>query len=160
MLTWFTEVAQYESIPLILKWIYMSVCFGKAPTSSCEVPCVSVLCFPHSQAGDAGRETENGAQSLRNCLWVAVLVKFASSFLFYYFFYQRFIVVLANAPPRTLILRHRNTLHVSRPVSQNFSYQFLGFPNGLLPYGPDQNCVWTLYATPISSFLGTHRTIK
>jgi hypothetical protein len=38
----------------------MSVCFGKAPTSSCEVPCVSVLCFAHSQAADAGRKTNWG----------------------------------------------------------------------------------------------------
>jgi len=115
MLTFFTEVAQYESRTLILKWIYMSVCFGKAPASSCEVPCVSVLCFAHSQAGDASRETENGAQSLKKCLLVAVLVKLAS-----FFGNRRFIVVFTRVPPRALILRHWNALHITPCFSKLF----------------------------------------
>jgi hypothetical protein len=56
--------------------------------------------------------------------------------------------VFTSAPPRALVLRHRNAPHVSRPVSQNFPRQFLGLPNGLLPYGPDQNCVWTSTPRP------------
>jgi len=101
--------------------------FGKAPTSSCDVSCVSVLCFSHSPAAGASRETENGAQSLRNYLLVAVLVKFAS-----FFGNRGFIVVLTSAPPRAPIFRHWNAHHVLRPVSQNFSHQFLGLPNGVL----------------------------
>lgn len=127
MLTCFTEVAQYERRPLILKWIYMSVCFGKAPTSSCDVSCVSVLWFAHSQAGDASREIENGAQSLRNCLLVSCCI---SEILF--FFLNCGFIVFTSAPPRAPILRHWNALHVLRPVSQKFSHQFLGIPNGVL----------------------------
>lgn len=46
------------------------------------------------------------------------------------------------------------------PCFSKFSHQFLGLPVGLLSYGPDQNCVWTLHASSISSFLRTHRKIK
>jgi hypothetical protein len=41
MLTYFTEVARYESRPLRLNGIYVSVYFGKAPAFSYEVPCVA-----------------------------------------------------------------------------------------------------------------------
>jgi hypothetical protein len=133
MLTCFAEVAQYESRPLILNRIYMSVCFGKSPTSSCEVPGVSVLCFAHSQAGDAGRKTK----------WGTVLKELFVSRCF-----SQIRFLLRKPKVRFCVhkcpatgLRHWNALHVSRPVFQKFSHRFLGLRNGLLPYGPDQNCV-------------------
>lgn len=68
--------------------------------------------------------------------------------------------MLTSAPPRPLILRHRNALHVSRPVSQNFFPSVLRSPKWSLTLrsGP-KLCVNSLRLA-ISSFLRTHRMIK